>query len=352
MSHRYDIDLFALARLLLRRRRWIIGLAGSTFVLATIIMFSTPNRYRSHSIILPSGGKGSDMSAIKELVGIGGSIGFGQENSSALYPVILQSNLIKDSVLAQTYTFSFDDEPRTVKLSNYFGNDDPDRLRRYLSGITNISANKRTGEIRLWVETRYPQLSRAVLNEYLRQLETFNRFTRRSVARDNELYLEKRLGQAGIELAAAEKALREFRKTNADWAASTDAGILDELTRLQRNLEIRSGAEIVLQKQYEMARFNSAKDVPIVRIMDYPSLPTMKSGPRRVVTIMGLTMLVFMLTAIGIILGDLWRQMVKGGNQTAYSALCRDARQSFSGTRRVINLVRRQRSKAESPPPN
>jgi uncharacterized protein involved in exopolysaccharide biosynthesis len=339
-ASQFEINFFELGQLLVRQRKWIFGIVIPVVFLVALKMFATPNVYQSHAIILPTGIK-EDVAALEGLVGLSGAGSAPQENSSIFYPLILQSDLIKDSVLNQVYDITFKGKPMRVTLAEYFGKDDPNRLRKSLGDATMVSATKLTREIHTSVETKYPELSRAILSEYLEQLENYNRFTRKSSAKENQRYLEQRLEQAGRELAETEERLKEFREANGNWANSTDAVILRDLLRLQRDQEMKSNSYLFLEKQLEMARFDAQKDIPIVRVLDQPSLPTIKSGPKRMITIFFSGVIAFALVAVGIIISDLWRQGTTGKNRGSYSSFRQDFSRAFPRSIRVLNLVRR-----------
>jgi uncharacterized protein involved in exopolysaccharide biosynthesis len=339
-TNRFELNLFELGQLLIRERKWIFRIVIPVVLLVAVKMFLTPNVYKSHAVILPSG-LPDKMGALEELVGISGVSGMLSENSSVYYPLILQSNLIRDSVLSQVYDITFKGKRKRVILSEYFGQEDPNRLRKYLGDITEVSSNKRTKEIHISVETKYPELSQAILAEYLEQLEKYNRFTRKSSAKENQRYLEKRLVVARRELAQAEEALREFREKNSNWANTTNAVILRDLQRLQRDVEIKTKTYTFLEQQLEMAKFEAQKDVPIVRILDQPSLPTIKSGPKRIITIFFAGVIAFAIVVVGIIFNDLWRQVTSGRNRQTYSSFRQDLVTAFPRSTRVLRMIKR-----------
>ncbi len=341
-EYQFEVNFFELGQLLIRKRRWIFGVVIPVMFLAALIMFIIPNVYQSKATVLPSGTT-DKMSAIGEMIGVSEATSKLNENSSVLYPLILESNLIKDSVLSQIYNVNIKGKPIRVVPSEYFDEDDPNKLRKCLGDAMMVKSNKRTREIYISVETKYPELSRAMLSEYLRQLENYNRFTRKSSAKENQRYLEKRLVEASKDLEQAEEKIKEFRETNSNWANSTNAVILRDLLRLERNQEIRSIAYLFLKKQLETAKFDAQKDIPIVRVLDMPSLPTIKSGPKRVITIFFAGVISFMLVVIAIMFSDLWRQRTGGNNRESYQTLRRDFSEAFPRSRRMLSLIRRVR---------
>lgn len=297
---RLEISPYDLVGHFLRRKRLLGAVVLSVMVLAAAVTLIMPNRYRAVATILPSDNT-SQMTPLKSLADLTGMPSM-DNSSSELYPVILGSQAIQTGVLAKTYSFAHDGRPMTVSLPDYFGLDNPDLLRRRLAGISRISAERKTGVITLTVETTIPELSQAVASEYLAQLESFNLHQRRSQARENAGYLSRQMTATKEELAAAEDNLQQFRQYNSDWPVSSDAELVKELTRLQREVEVKTQTYLYLSREYEAAQLEAQKDVPIVSILDRPAIPMTKSGPHRTLTVLlaGLAALVTMLFVLTI----------------------------------------------------
>lgn len=338
-AYRFDINLFDLARMIFARRRLIVSATLAVMICATIYLFLQPNLFTSTATILPSG-KSSGMSALKSLIGMGTPITEVDDNSSALYPLILQSNLIVDAVLAREYTFTDRGRSHTTNLKDHFGIDNHDRLRHALRDITTIRADYQTGEIALGVQTQYPPLSQQILTAYLAELEEFNRYKRRSTARENEQYLKEQMATLNADLQQAEDHLESFQQANLDWAFSGSPEILKELGRLQREVDSKSAAYTMLAQQYEMAKLETQKEIPIVRILDAPSLPTVKSGPfrRNIILITGCV--TCMLVVLIVIIRHLILQITDSDQTGDYDALRDEIRTAFPRTRHVVNRMK------------
>lgn len=338
-AYRFEINLLELARIIMGRRRMVIGVTLGVMMAVSLYLFIQPNLYTSTATILPSG-KGKGLSDLTSLVGLGDPLAHPDENSSILFPVVLRSNLIIDAVSDRIYSFSHQGQTRTLTVSDYFGIDNRDRLRKALKDITTIRSDNQTGEIYVGVETRYPALSRAILKNYLDRLEDFNRHKRRSSARDNEAYLSRQLGDIKRELQAAEDSLEAFQMANLDWAISGSPEILKELGRRQRDVQAKSATYGLLTQQYEMAKLEAQKDIPIVRILDEPSMPVMKSGPfrRNIIILSGV--LSFMFMVMFLIIRHLIGQVVASGNREDYEALRDDLERAFPRTRATLNRLR------------
>ena len=59
-----------------------------------------------------------------------------------------------------------------------------------------------------------------------------------------------------------------------------------ELIRLKREVEIQNTLFVFLTQQYEEAKIKEAKDTPTVQILDYPKIPNLKSGPKRMIIVL------------------------------------------------------------------
>lgn len=77
-------------------------------------------------------------------------------------------------------------------------------------------------------------------------------------------------------------------------------------TDLYRRVKVEEAVFELLTQQYEMARLEEAKDVPVVRIIDAPGIPEKKSFPPRVILSVVLTLLAFAATSAFLLLRERW----------------------------------------------
>ncbi|MCB2201786.1 hypothetical protein KQH51_03210 [bacterium] len=330
-----EIDILALLQEVIKRRRTIAAIVCAVLAVSAIVLFTTPNRYQSYATILPSG-QSEGLASLRSLVGLGGGMMPAGENSSFLFPNILNSQLVRDAVLSATYDVPEIDNS-TLSLSDYFGESDPDRLREKLAGVTQISTDSKTGQIKVAVETEYPTLSQQMVSEYVRNLEFYNREKRASAARENADYLAQQLAKTEKQLKVAEDSLRRFRSVNRDWAATSNPDILYELSRLQREVNVQVAAFQILQENYQLAEFEAQKDVPIVRILDEPSLPTEKSGPRRLISLVAIAMLTSLLATIGVVA---FGHASRRSEDVVYRELRDTVSEAFPRSVRTVNRIR------------
>ena len=321
---------------LLKRKKVIAGIVLVAMVITIPAVLLTPNKYCSRASIMPSGAV-DRFASLRDLAGIGGAVS-NDENSSTLFPVIIRSNMIQDAILNKTYSFMDEGASNELTLQDYFDQDNRDILRRELGAITTVSMDKNTGVISLEVETTLPGLSQTILQQYLCELEDFNLSKRRSRGRENAEYLEKQVTNATAELANAENELRDFQSVNRNWPSSTDPDIIIGMSGLQREVELKSRTYLFLVQEREIAKLDAQKDVPIVRILDSPNLPTLKSSPHRTMIVLLAGAVAFMLAAMFVLAS--WALKDKRLNRGSYQVLRRDIAEAFPRSVRVLNLVR------------
>ena len=333
-----EIDLFTLTGLLVRRKKWIAAIFGAVVLVACGVMLLMPKMYTSVAVILPSG-ETDKVAQLKDLTGLGGLTIKDENNSSRLFPVILTSRSVREGVLNRDYSFVHRSKPMTLTMAEYFNEDNPDRLHRALAAITSVASDRKTGVISISVETKYPELSQQILNRYLAELETFNLHKRRSQARDNARYLNHQLKAIEQELTLSEDSLEQFQLVNRDWAGSTSPEILKRLARFERDIELKSKTYLFLRQEYEVAKLDAQKDVPIVRVLDPPSLPVQKSGPRRLMTVVISGVVALLLSMFSVFALEGLRKRGAGPDRQSYHELTSDLRRGFP---RVARLVARR----------
>ncbi|MCM2271731.1 MAG: hypothetical protein NDJ18_04140 [candidate division Zixibacteria bacterium] len=327
----HSLSAVELARIAVKHRRPVLLLTLAMVILTTAIVLIIPNKYMSQASLLPSGAH-DKMADLKRLAGFG-SLSAADENSSELFPEILRSRSIQDSVLATPFSFSHDARRCTLRLSEYFDQDNPDKLRSALNEITYIVLDKKTGVIDISVETKYPELSKQVLTSYLTELESFNLLTRRSAARENAAYLGRQIELTRQEMAKAEDELESYQASNRNWLEGSSPDLLKTIARLQREVEIQNKKYLYLTQEYEIAKLDAQKDVPIVRVLDSPSLPVEKSSPKRALIILTMGMLAALLSSFGVVL----RELAKGAAEIVGSL--RDSAGMPAGTDRMGEMT-------------
>ena len=331
-----SFDMFGFIRVLFLNRRWLVGAVLTAGVVTAIATLFIPNQYTAHASLLPSK-SGGKLSALKGITGlaaldIAGGFGGSSESSSELFPTTLNSARLRNAILQKRYQFTADNKKYSLTMLEYLDETNLDKARKALAKITTVSSEFKTGVVTLDVTTKYPELSAQVAQAYIDELDTFNRTQRKTRATEYENFLHERLDVGKAEMASAEDALEKFQTVNRDWAFSNDPALQKKLLALKRDLEIKTKTFALLTQQYEIARSETRKDLPVVQALDAPVAPLVKSAPQRTLTVI-FAMLIAAVFAVGILIvresfkkrifqpaNDSWRQL-QSDFATVYPAL-------------------------------
>ena len=257
-----------------RYRGMIAAIVAVTLVgSAARMLFLSPDIYAAKVTILPSGGQGqsSVMGLLASFTGAPPvAMGGGEENSSALFPRILESRTLGIEVLRAQYSFDDGGEKVNTTLYAYLGAENEDEALLGLAGLRAIDIDKETGMLTLSVRTATPQLSAQICERYVEALEKFNDETRHASAAHHGEFIRERLNHTLAELAAAEEELANFKARNM---RMNDPELELARMRLERDVVLKSQVFTTLTSQAEVARIEEAKNIPVVRILDRPTVP-------------------------------------------------------------------------------
>jgi uncharacterized protein involved in exopolysaccharide biosynthesis len=118
------------------------------------------------------------------------------------------------------------------------------------------------------VETDNPQLSARIAERLLEMLNRFNLETRQSQAAAERRFTERRLAEAKGELLEVENRLQAFLEVNRDVGTSPLLRFRQE--RLEREVSIRQQVVSALAQNYEQARIDEVRDIPLITIVEAP----------------------------------------------------------------------------------
>ena len=105
------------------------------------------------------------------------------------------------------------------------------------------------------------------------------------------------------------------------------------ISSLKRDVEIKKQKYVYLSQEYQIANLDVQKDMPIVRILDAPSLPLLKSGPKRRL----ITILSFMVSFMGVLLAIVTIEYLK----TKSVGIEKESYENFCEELKTIPLVNR-----------
>ncbi len=88
---------------------------------------------------------------------------------------------------------------------------------------------------------------------------------------------------------------------------------------LYRQVRVQETVYELLTQQYEMARIEEAKDVPVVSVIDPPGIPEKKSFPHRLLIALALTGIALIATAAQILIRDHWSRVDPNDPRKAFA---------------------------------
>ena len=94
---------------------------------------------------------------------------------------------------------------------------------------------------------------------------------------DHRRFIEERLNNSKDQLSLSEEELTKFREKHPFAMDTPDLQL--QRGRLIRNVEVNQQVYITLRQQYEMARIDELKEVPVINILDKGEIPAHKSSP-------------------------------------------------------------------------
>jgi uncharacterized protein involved in exopolysaccharide biosynthesis len=350
------------ATLLWENRRWLVRMTVAVFVISLCIAFAIPKRYEASASIMPPDQGGGGAALLAALGGRGGAdLGglaslagsfLGSHNTSSLFVDLLHSGTVSGHLIDRFDLMRVYDKRYRIDAA------------KYLAHHTTIVDDKKSGVITITVEDKSPERARDLAQAYLYELNQIVQKTDISSARQERLFLERRLASVQSDLERAQLDLSDFSSTHSTVdikeqtratvdaaaklqgeliaeqsqlgsleqiygdgnvrvrAAQVRVGLLQhELTKmsgtdaqlasqsanspahieggesqlypplrqlprlavpyadLYRRVKVQEAVYELLTQEYELARIQEAKDIPVISVIDSPGVPEKKSFP-------------------------------------------------------------------------
>jgi tyrosine-protein kinase Etk/Wzc len=197
-----EIGILDVAWALVRRRKMIVNWTLTAALIALLVAFVIPNKYRSTTKILPPQQSQSASSMLMEQLGsIAGLTGGAPFKTPAdLYVAMIQTDAIADTLVKR-----FD-------LQKVYGKRTPARARKKLQELTDINAGKE-GMMTITVEDRDPKRAAALASGYVEELSNLSSRLALTEASRRRLFFEAQLSKAKEDLVKSELAMRDTQKS-------------------------------------------------------------------------------------------------------------------------------------------
>jgi uncharacterized protein involved in exopolysaccharide biosynthesis len=311
--------------------RWIAGVVvrwrivaralGVVAVIAIAAVLFVPPVYRAQVLFITnpsSNGKlasalsGGAIAGLASQMGLSGTPGADPSETPAFYDQLVHSRELITRVLTTRFlnprTEARDDSATLLEILR-IKHDNPRRrmeigVKKLRDGV-NTWFDVKTSFVRFSVDTRWPELSAAVANQMMKQVEYFNREQRRSRASEKRASLEKRLDIAKERLQEAESARKEFLTRNT---VVNSPHLQYQNMRLERSEENASDLYNLLLREFESAQMDEFDDKPLITVVDTAVVPYKPEWPRY--GLVGMSAI-----AVGLLIG-----LILAGIATLYSA--------------------------------
>ena len=296
-----NIDWSKIVKTLWNGKKFILIFTSAITILSIIYSLSLPNYYKSSTVLLPeSSNKGaSGLSGLAALAGI--NVG-GGESSIALYPTIIKSETILKNIIYKKYQTEEFSNP--VNLIEYWEIEDTNRAKQYEIALKTLKTeleiswdNKLGGITTISISTKEANLSAEIVNQIVLELDDFLRTKKTTNAGNQREFIETRLEEVKRDLTSSENRLKEFRERNRQVFAPQ---LLLEQERLLRDITINGTLYSELRKQYELAKIEEIKNIPVLNVMDPARPNAMKDKPKRSTIVLG-TFIISLLGAVGFV---------------------------------------------------
>ena len=305
------------------RRRISLGIIAG-LVVGALYAFSKPNVYTTQVSVLPEA-QAAGTSSLGSLGSLAGLAGINLNNIAGqdairpdLYPNILQSvpfalDLLKQPVYLQESLAKMSlQEFMTRRASSFLGslskrfasNDNGSKKTSSSGNVSqaiqvtkeqeelikavqeSVSAvyDKKTGIITITAVETDPMVSATVARLSLEYLTKYITTYRTEKARQQVIFLQAQVKDSKDKYQASEYALSNYRDRNRNLFLETAK--IDE-QRLQADYLLAQSVYGELSKQLEQAKIKVQQETPIFKILEPPTVPLRKSGPKRVFIMLG-----------------------------------------------------------------
>lgn len=305
---RYDPSLKDFLTIIWNERR-LVALSSLIAVgIFAALGFLLPPSYRATTTLIPTSDR--DRNSVLGKIGIDlGQLGIqtgGRNDSPLMYPEIIGSRRILSAVLDSVLkSGEYPSGRRLIDVIEPKGKG-PERRERALRKVAKLidaSVDRRTGVLTIRCTMPGRATAAEVANELRDRLQEFLIQSLTAQATSNRVFIEGRRNETRAALARQEEILRDFRDRNRRFGNAPSLQLEEgRLTRLVREQE---EVYLTLSREYEVAKIDEHRNVPILSVLDPAEPPVFRHFPkRRLLAVIGL--------GVGLLLGSLvaiWRRM-------------------------------------------
>lgn len=294
-----EISLWEVLAVLLRRRGTIVAATLLCAAAAVAFTLMRADEFTTQASFRPQGSEASSS----QLLALAGQFGVnvpGMMGSEELSPAFYSDLLLSREILHRVASRSYQVEGLgTMSLTDLLEiEEDTEELRveeaieQVRDNLVAIQTGRESGILTIEVTTEWPDVSKAMADRLLDEIQVFNLETRRSQAMLERVFIETRVDSAQAVLLDAEAAMEAFLQANRRYEDSPELAFQQE--RLQREISLRQQVYTGLVQALDEARISEVRDTPVITILQAPFIPP---GPD--------DRSLFLALALGLVLGGM-----------------------------------------------
>jgi uncharacterized protein involved in exopolysaccharide biosynthesis len=277
LDAKQEISLIALASVLVRWHRLILGLAILGGVLAFTVSFLTPRVYASKATFLPKAPEQSNSNFAMAASQFGFQI---PTTNGAwgppMYVELLDSRMLLEPLALDTVTVA-EERGKRIPMMDLLEIKDPIPAKRLELAVKQLQSMVTAGEVKslgavsLAVKSPWPSVSLQLAKNLITGINEFNLETRQSQAAQERHFVEARAAEAETALQDAEDRLLFFLQRNHIVTGAPELEV--QRARLQRDVTVRQQIYTTLLQSREEARIREVRDTPVITVLEDPRLP-------------------------------------------------------------------------------
>ncbi len=269
-----ELPLQSIIRFLKRNWRVLVLAGMACAIVGAGVAIVQPRVYEvDASFVSNDSGQGN----LGGLAGLAGQLGVevpgaDEGRSPQFYAFMITSREVLRPVLQRLRT---SDGVDLLEHSKFKDSDGEARVRAAVewarSGPVSAMVRRETGMVAYTVRTPWPEISAALAEELIVEVQRFDLDSRNTQARAERQFLEDRLRSAEDELDSAESLLLAFLTQNR--RIDNSAELLFRNQQLEERVARRRQVVLGLAQAYEQARVQEVRNTPLITVIEYPELP-------------------------------------------------------------------------------
>ena len=335
------IDLRKMFRTILQRKKIFLKVLPTVFILSCLYIICIPRTYTTNTKVAPevenpmSGGALGDIAS---------SLGFNfgdMQTSDAITPLLYPDLMEDNKFVANLFNVKVESEDGEIKATYYDylkkyqkrpwwnavfapikklfapkedakggkSQFNPYHMSRADEGIADairnnitLSIDKKTGVITINTKAQDALICKTLADSVRNKLQEFITEYRTNKSRADEKYYEKLMEESK---ASYEKARRLY----GSYADANSEVILESYRAKQNDLEndmqLKYNNYTAMVAQYQTAKAKVQERTPAFTMIKGASVPIKASGPKRMLFVLGMTILAFFLTAFYVVRKDI-----------------------------------------------